>query len=65
MIIVLFIRKTLFIILHIWYFQYKNRLINNDPLEYISNEILHELTYVMKFENTIPFDAAVAVDLAL
>ena len=39
--------------------------INNDPLEYISNEILHELTYVMKFENTIPFDAAVAVDLAL
>ena len=38
---------------------------NNDPLEYISNEILHELTYVMKFENTIPYDAAVAVDLAL
>ena len=35
------------------------------PLKYISNEILHELTYVMKFENTIPYDAAVAVDLAL
>ena len=39
--------------------------INNDPLEYISNEILHELTNAMKFENTIPYDAAVAVDLAL
>ena len=39
--------------------------IKNDPLEYISNETLHELTYVMKFENTMPFDAAVAVDLAL
>lgn len=38
---------------------------NNDPLENISNEILHELTYVRKFENTIPSDAAVAVDLAL
>ena len=38
---------------------------NNDPLEYISNEILHKLTYAMKFENTIPYDAAVAVDLAL
>ena len=38
---------------------------NNDPLEYISNEILHKLTYAMEFENTIPYDAAVAVDLAL
>ena len=38
---------------------------NNDPLEYTSNEILHELTYVIKFENTIPCDAAVAFDLAL
>ena len=36
-----------------------------DPLENISNAILHELSYSMKFENTIPSDAAVAVDLAL
>ena len=39
--------------------------IKNDPLEYISNETLHELTYVIKFENAILYNAAVAVDLAL
>ena len=58
------IRKTLFVILHL-FCNTKTLRINNAPLEYISNEILHELTYVMKFENTIPYDAAVAVDLAL
>ena len=56
------IRKTLVVILHLFCNIFR---INYDPLEYISNEILHELTYVMKFENTIPYDAAVAVDLAL